>query len=89
MKWPDASPRHRQSTAEGLTTITLAMVTDQAVAPDPALLRKALRLWAFNTTARRARAPAPACLCRTAGLDQRPLSPVGRPGATPASFGTC
>lgn len=59
MKWPDASPRHRQSTAEGLTTITLAMVTDQAVAPDPALLRKVLRLWAFNTTARRARGGQP------------------------------
>lgn len=52
MKWPDASPRHRQSTAEGLTTITLALTEGQA--PGSAVdARRALRLWAFNTAARR------------------------------------
>jgi integrase len=52
MKWPEASPRHRQSTAEGLVTITTAMLTTDEAPPDPALLRKALKTWAFNTSAR-------------------------------------
>jgi hypothetical protein len=36
-KWNDASPRHRQSTAEALTTLTMALGRDGRVPPDPSL----------------------------------------------------
>lgn len=52
IKWPDFSPNHRKSTADGLVTITLAMVKDDETPPNEAVLRKALRTWAFNTRAR-------------------------------------
>jgi integrase len=52
MKWPDASPRHRHSTAEGLVMITTTLVRGAEAPPNLALLRKALKHWAFNTTAR-------------------------------------
>lgn len=52
------SPNHRKSTADGLVTITLAMVKDDESPPNEAVLRKALRTWAFNTRAR-AKSPEP------------------------------
>jgi integrase len=52
-KWSEASPRHRQSTAEALTTITMALTRDGAIPADPGVARKALRYWSFNATARR------------------------------------
>lgn len=52
-KWNEASPRHRQSTAEALTTITMALHRDGATYADPAGARKALRCWSFNASARR------------------------------------
>ncbi len=52
VKWADFSPNTRKSTADGLTTITIAMVDDDDTPPDDALLRKALRTWAFNSLAR-------------------------------------
>lgn len=51
-KWPDASPRHRKSTAEGLVTITTAMTTTDAPPPDAKALRLALMHWTFNSAAR-------------------------------------
>ena len=51
-KWPHVSARHRKSLAEGLTTVTVALVADDDGAPDPADLRRALFRWSFNTTAR-------------------------------------
>lgn len=53
MKWQDSSPRHRQSTAEALTTITLALMADDAIPVDASMARMALRYWAFNAAARR------------------------------------
>ncbi len=52
-KWADASPRHRQSTAEALTTITECLAREGASPPSPFMLRKALRCWTFNSAARR------------------------------------
>ncbi|MGL5826656.1 MAG: tyrosine-type recombinase/integrase [Nocardioides sp.] len=51
VKWPHASPLHRQSTADGLVTITVAMAND-GQPPAPEGVRKALRTWAFSTPAR-------------------------------------
>ncbi|MGL5823435.1 MAG: tyrosine-type recombinase/integrase [Nocardioides sp.] len=58
VKWTEASPRHRHSTADGLVRITTAMTDTTDQPPNAALLRKALKTWAFNTTARR-KSPTP------------------------------
>lgn len=50
MKWPHASPRHRKSIAEALTTLTIVLVTSDRGAPPG--MQKALFTWAFNTGAR-------------------------------------
>jgi integrase len=52
-KWNDASPRHRQSTAEALTTVTMALTHDGTVPLNPTVARQALRYWTFNASARR------------------------------------
>lgn len=59
MKWRDVSPRHRHSTAEGLVMITTALVRGKEEPPNLALLRKALKHWAFNTSAREAQPTPP------------------------------
>ena len=57
MKWPDLAAKSRRSTAEALTTITLALTGRAATFPDPAVLRRALLSYAFNAAP--ARQPAP------------------------------
>jgi hypothetical protein len=42
MKWPDLAAKSRRSTAESLTTITLALTASHRKAPDPEVLRRAL-----------------------------------------------
>jgi hypothetical protein len=41
MKWPDLAAKSRRSTAEALTTITLALTRPRLAFPDPAALLKA------------------------------------------------
>jgi integrase len=53
VKWNEASPRHRQSTAEALTTMTMALTRDGTVPVNPAVARRALQYWTFNASARR------------------------------------
>jgi hypothetical protein len=57
MKWPDSSPKYRQSLAESLMTITVPMLTPKEPALDSKLLRKALKI-AFNTKEREQKQPA-------------------------------
>lgn len=52
-RWDDAAPRHRHSTAEGLVTLTCALVREGRTPPDAKQLRMALTHWEFNTGARR------------------------------------
>lgn len=51
MKWRDASPGHRRSTAQSLTPITIAMMGTTRGMPDRKVLNKALQQ-AFNTSTR-------------------------------------
>jgi len=51
--WPHASPRHRKSTAEALTTLTMALVISTVGAPPAREVRRALFGWAFNGSTRR------------------------------------
>lgn len=77
VKWRESSPRHRQSTAEGLATITAAMMRDDAVPSDAAAMRKPLRYWTFNASARASRREPPEEFTeplRWIGEHSRPLS---------------
>ncbi|AEH11010.1 MULTISPECIES: tyrosine-type recombinase/integrase [Protofrankia] len=56
LKWPQVAATTRRTHAEALTALTVLMLSSERGRPDPALLRRALKLWAFNTT-RRADAP--------------------------------
>ena len=58
MKWPDLAPKSRRSTAEALTTVTLALTTRRRGGPDPKTLRRALFAWAFNPGTRNLTPPA-------------------------------
>jgi hypothetical protein len=58
MKWPGLAATSRRSTAESLTTITLALTAPRRNAPDPGLLRQALFNYSFNAAATRQPAPA-------------------------------
>ena len=80
MKWPAWSPRHRQSTAEGLTTITLALVEQDKAPAAPELVRSALRLWAFNPGARAGAATPPEQFVEPLAWVARHSRPLQRPG---------
>jgi integrase len=50
MKWPAAAGKSRISIVETLTAVTPVLVRDAPSCPEPAVLRTALRHWAFNPT---------------------------------------
>ncbi len=51
-RWADLSAKGRLSVVEGLVAVTVVLVKPGKGAPDPAVLRRALRKWAFNTAHR-------------------------------------
>ncbi len=58
-KWPRLAANSRRSTAEALTTFTLAMLQPRPGQPDPDVLRRALFSWAFNPATHDSRPPRP------------------------------
>jgi len=48
MKWPAAAGKSRISAVETLTAVTPVLIRTDHGMPDPAILRSALRRWAFN-----------------------------------------
>ncbi|MBB4933745.1 integrase [Lipingzhangella halophila] len=51
-KWAGSSAKQRISIAEALTAVTVVLVKSQRGAPEAAVLRRALRKWAFNAARR-------------------------------------
>ncbi|NMI60977.1 MULTISPECIES: tyrosine-type recombinase/integrase [unclassified Streptomyces] len=47
MKWPHAAPNTRDGINESLTSVTVAMLEDRPGRPSAAMVRQALRNWAF------------------------------------------
>jgi len=47
-RWPKLAAKGRVSLVEGLMAVTPVLVTSKRGAPDPAVLRVAMRRWAFN-----------------------------------------
>jgi integrase len=90
MKWPHLAPKSRRSTAEALTTVTLALTIRRRGGPDPKTLRRALFAWAFN--------PGTRCLtppdCITAALEwiaaaSQPVAALDDPDVLRAVLGAC
>jgi integrase len=52
MKWPDLAATARQTVAESLIRVFPVFVAKAKSAPDPKVLRSALRQWAYNTPLR-------------------------------------
>jgi len=51
-RWPKVAPKGRISLVEGLMAVTPVLVTSTRGAPDPDVLRTAMRKWAFNPSRR-------------------------------------
>jgi integrase len=81
MKWEEMSPNSRRSIADSLATATTALLATKRGAPKPALLRKALYGWAFNTKRREAGPPGAALGAVIAWIERNtaPLSDLGDP----------
>ncbi len=60
MKWPQAAGKSRISAVETLTAVTPVLIRPDQGMPDPAILRAALRRWAFNPVHRNDPKPADA-----------------------------
>jgi integrase len=57
LKWASLAPTSRKSTAEALTTVTMALLSDTSRRPADELLRRAMMKWAFNAARRAAASP--------------------------------
>lgn len=91
-KWAYSSPRHRKSTAEGLTTITLALLDGDRSMPDVDTVRLALTSWAFNATTRGRSPEPPADLAEAVQWlrrHSRPLSDLNDAGTLRAVLRAC
>ena len=49
LKWNDSAATSRRTDAEAMTAITMQMFSTTSRMPDEKLLRRVLKLWAFNT----------------------------------------
>ncbi|MDH2414326.1 tyrosine-type recombinase/integrase [Nocardioides sp. CER19] len=58
-RWDEFAARHRQSTVDGLVTLTCGLLHEGRQPPDLTALRSALTHWEFNTGARRRQADPP------------------------------
>jgi integrase len=90
MKWPDLAPKSRRSTAEALTTVTVALANRRRGAPDPQILRRALFAWAFNTGTRNLAPPADiAAALEWIATASQPVSSLDDPDVLRAVLGAC
>jgi integrase len=90
MKWPDLAAKSRRSTAESLTTITLALTGPHRKAPDRDVLRRALFGYAFNAAS--ASQPVPAEITRALEWIAKaslPVAALEEPDTVRAVLGAC
>jgi integrase len=90
MKWPHLAPKSRRSTAEALTTVTLALITRRSGTPDPGVLHRALFAWAFNPGNRNLTPPedATAALAWIA-IASQPVTALNDPDVVRMALGAC
>jgi len=90
MKWPDQAATSRRSSADALTTVTVALAPRRRGAPEPEVLRRALFGWAFNPGTRNL-APPPgiaAALSWVAAASQ-PVTALDDPATLRTVLGAC
>ena len=94
VRWSDMSPNHRRGTADGLATITLAMLIDDETPGTPGDVRKirrALMKWAFNVSSRPAGSVTPPAEFTEeiawVAKRSRPLADLADPSVTRAVLG--
>jgi integrase len=90
MKWPDLAAKSRRAVAEALTTITLALTEGHRKFPDPALLRRALFGYAFNSAS--ASRPALDEIARALDWTAKaslPVAALEEPATVRAVLGAC
>lgn len=94
LKWPTSAGNYRISIAEGLATVTAALVREASGRPDPAALYSALRGWAFNVNNRNTEPP-PKTATALAWLERNSLpltvfnDPQQRPHLTRLALSAC
>lgn len=71
MKWARLAPKSRESIADGLTAVMMAVLPGEPGAPALTVLRRALRGWAFNVRRRREEQEPPAEWARTLAWIER------------------
>lgn len=90
VRWSEMSPGHRRGTADGLATISLAMLIDDEspeTLNDVRRIRRALMQWAFNASARSTGADTPAEFAQEIAWiakRSRPLADLADPAITRA-----
>jgi len=91
MKWPHLAPKSRRSTAEALTTVTLALAAPRRRgAPAAKVLNRALFAWAFNPGTRHLTAPGDiAAALEWIAAASRPVTALNDPDAVRAVLGAC
>jgi integrase len=90
MKWPHLAATSRRSTAEALTTITVALATGRRGAPEPDVLRRALFAWAFNPGTRNLTPPAGiATALEWAAAASPPVCALDDPATIRGVLGAC
>jgi integrase len=91
MKWPDLAPKSRRSTAEALTTITLALaIRRRGDGPDPKTLSRALFGWAFNPGTRALTPPDDiAAALDWAAAASQPVTALDDPDVLRMALGAC
>jgi integrase len=90
MKWQHLAPKSRRSTAEALTTVTLALATRRRGAPNPKTLNQALFAWTFNPGTRNLTPPADiAAALEWIATASQPVTALDEPGVLRAVLGAC
>ena len=90
MKWPHLAPKSRRSTAEALTTVTLALLTRRHGTPGPDVLRRALFAWAFNPGTRNLTPPdAVTAALEWIAAASQPVAALDDPNAVRDALGAC
>ena len=90
MKWPGQAATSRRSSAEALTTVTIALAPRKRGAPDPEVVRRALYRWAFNPGTRQS-APPPGIAAAQdwVAAASQPVAALEDPAILRAVLGAC
>ena len=89
-RWPKHAAKGRMSLVEGLIAVTPVLLKSQRGAPDPVVLREALRRWAFNPPRRDTdRPPEVEAALRCLARASLPMSALEEPSTVSRALDAC